>query len=142
MTPTGRESPNEERAIKTDRETAPVSKSRIWAGSIMSLLPAGFLLFDGVMKLAKPEVVVKATVELGYAERVIVPLGMILIACTVLYLIPRTVGLGAILLTGYLGGVVATHVRVGAGWLPIAFPFSWRRCSGQGWSCGTDGCAT
>jgi hypothetical protein len=93
-----------------------------WAGRIMSALPALFLLVDGAMKLVKPEPVVKATVELGYSESVIFSLGIVLLACTVLYLIPQTAVLGAILLTGYLGGAVATHVRVGAGWFPISFP--------------------
>jgi hypothetical protein len=88
----------------------------------MSALPALFLLVDGAMKLAKPELVVKATVELGYPESVIVSLGIVLLACVVLYLIPQTAVLGAILLTGYLGGAVATHVRVGAGSFPISFP--------------------
>src|SRR5204863_7155174 len=80
------------------------------------------LLFDGAMKLAKPEPVVKGTVELGYPENVIVPLGVVLLICTILYLIPRTAVLGAILLTGYLGGAVATHVRAGQGPFEIVFP--------------------
>jgi hypothetical protein len=63
------------------------------------------------MKLVKQSFSVKGTVELGYPESVIVPLGAILVACTVVYLIPRTSILGAILLTGYLGGAVASHVR-------------------------------
>jgi formate-dependent nitrite reductase membrane component NrfD len=58
-------------------------------GRIMSALPALFLLVDGAMKLVKPEVVVKTTVELGYGETVILPLGVVLLACTILYLIPR-----------------------------------------------------
>lgn len=94
----------------------------LWAGRIMSALPALFLLVDGAMKLVKPEPVVKATVELGYPESVIFGLGIVLLACTVLHLIPQTAVLGAILLTGYLGGAVATHVRVGAGLFPISFP--------------------
>lgn len=88
----------------------------------MSTLPALFLLLDGAMKLIKPEPVVSATVELGYSETVIVPLGVVLLACTILYLIPRTAVLGAILLTGYLGGAVATHVRAGQGPFEILFP--------------------
>jgi hypothetical protein len=68
---------------------------------------------DGVMKLMKPEMVVKATVELGYPESVILELGIVLLICVILYAIPVTSVLGAILLTGYLGGAVATHVRVG-----------------------------
>jgi hypothetical protein len=98
------------------------SKALLWTGRIMSALPALFLLVDGAMKLVKPEVVVKATVELGYAESVILPLGVVLLTCTVLYLIPQTAVLGAILLTGYLGGAVATHVRVGHGLFEILFP--------------------
>lgn len=65
--------------------------------------------------------VIEGSVKLGYSESVIIPLGTVLIACTVLYLIPRTAVLGAILLTGYLGGAVATHVRVGDGIFPVAF---------------------
>jgi DoxX-like family len=103
-------------------QTVPVSKKRLWAGRIMSALPALFLLVDGAMKLVKPEPVVKATVELGYAETVILPLGVVLLACTTLYLIPRTAVLGAILLTGYLGGAVATHVRAGHGPFEMLFP--------------------
>ena len=99
-----------------------VSRKALWTGWILAALPALFLLFDGVMKLFKPEFVVKATVQLGYSESVIVPLGIVLTVCTVLYLIPRTAVLGAILLTGYLGGAVATHVRVGAGVFEITFP--------------------
>ena len=96
----------------------------IWAGRIVSWLPAAFLLVDGVAKLFKPAAVVEATVKLGYPESVITPLGILLIACTVLYLIPRTAVVGAILLTGYLGGAVATHVRVDEGVFPVAFAFT------------------
>lgn len=60
--------------------------------------------------------------RLGYPERVIVPLGIVLLTSTLIYLIPRTAILGAILLTGYLGGAVATHVRAGQGWFEILFP--------------------
>ena len=93
-----------------------------WIGLVMSGLPALFLLVDGVMKLFEPAVVVDTTVQLGFPEAVILPLGVVLLACTVLYLVPRTAVLGAILLTGYLGGAVATHVRVGEGAFPILFP--------------------
>jgi hypothetical protein len=100
----------------------PVSNGRRWGGRIMSWLPALFLLIDGVMKLFKPAVVVEATVKLGYPENTILPIGIVLTVCTILYLIPRTAVLGAILLTGYLGGAVATHVRVGEGLFPVSFP--------------------
>jgi hypothetical protein len=90
-----------------------VSKKALWAGRIISVLLALFLLFDGGMKLVKPAFVVEATVQLGYPESVILGLGIVLIACTAIYLIPRTSILGAILLTGYLGGAIASHVRAG-----------------------------
>ena len=98
------------------------SSRRLWAGRIISAVPALFLLVDGAMKWVKPEVVVTTTVRLGYAKTVILPLGVVLVACTILYLIPRTEVLGAILLTGYLGGAVATQVRVGHGLFEILFP--------------------
>lgn len=98
-----------------------VSKKSFWAGRIVSWLLALFLLLDGAMKLAKPAFVVEATVKLGFSESVIVLLGIVLITCTILYLIPITSVLGAILLTGYLGGAVATHVRMGQELFPIFF---------------------
>lgn len=93
----------------------------VWAGRIVSWLPGLFLLLDGVAKLFKPAPVIEGTVKLGYSESVIIPLGIVLIVCTVLYLIPRTAVLGAILLTGYLGGAVATHVRAADGIFPVVF---------------------
>jgi len=102
--------------------TTEVSKSAQWAGYVLSVLPSLFLLLDAVMKLFKPSFVVEATTKLGYQESVIVPLGIVLLVCTVLYLVPITSVLGAILLTGYLGGAVATHVRMSEGAFPILFP--------------------
>jgi hypothetical protein len=115
------ERPGEERFVGSTTQTAavsnsrsaPISKKRLWAGRILSGLPALFLLADSVGKFVKPAPVVEGTVKLGYQESVLLPLGFVLLACTVLYLIPRTSVVGAILLTGYLGGAVATHVRVG-----------------------------
>ena len=103
-------------------ERDPVSKGAYWAGYVLGGLPALFLLMDGGMKLGKPSFVVEATTKLGYSENVIVPLGIVLLLSTVLYLVPFTAILGAILLTGYLGGAVATHVRTGAGAFEILFP--------------------
>ena len=91
----------------------PVSKARLWTGRILSALPALFLLMDGIMKVMKPDFVVKATVELGYPEDVIFGLGIVVLICVILYIIPNTAVLGAILLTGYLGGAVASHLRHG-----------------------------
>jgi len=112
----------EEKIMQASAQPAPVSKKTSWAGIVISALPALFLLFDGVMKLVKPAFVVDTTVRLGYPESVILGLGIVLTACTVIYVIPRTAVLGAILLTGYLGGAVATQVRAGGGPFPILFP--------------------
>ena len=89
------------------------TKKRPWAGIVISAIPTLFLLMDAVGKLVRPEPVVTGTVELGYPETVILPLGIVLLICTILYAVPKTSVLGAILLTGYLGGAVATHVRIG-----------------------------
>ena len=99
-----------------------ITKKQLWVGRILSALPALFFIVDGGMKLIKPPPVVEATVRLGYPESTIAGLGTVLLACTAIYLIPRTSILGAILLTGFLGGAVATHVRVGDGLFPILFP--------------------
>ena len=94
----------------------------LWAGRIACAVPVLFLLFDGVAKLIKPAPVVEATVRLGYPESVVPGLGILLLVCTVVYMVPRTSVLGAILLTGYLGGATATHVRIGDPLFPILFP--------------------
>jgi len=99
-----------------------ISDKRLWAGRIMSGLPTLFLLMDGSMKLYKPQAVVEATVQMGYRESAILGLGVVLVLSTLLYLLPRTAILGAILLTGYLGGAVASQVRVGAVAFNIIFP--------------------
>jgi hypothetical protein len=99
-----------------------VSKATLWIGRGMSILVVLFFLLDGVMKLFKPAPVIEATEKLGYQQSVIIPLGIVLIACTVLYMIPQSAVLGAILLTGYLGGAVASHLRAGDDWFPILFP--------------------
>jgi hypothetical protein len=102
--------------------TTSVSKARLWTGWVVGALPALFLLLDGAMKLPKPSFVVKATTDLGYPEYVIVPLGVVVLVCSILYLIPQTAVLGAILLTGYLGGAVASHARHEDGAFAIFFP--------------------
>ena len=98
------------------------TKGELIGGWVLGGLPAAFMLLDGVMKLVKPEFVVQETVRIGYEESVIVGLGIAVLICTVLYLVPKTSALGAILLTGYLGGAVATHVRLWEGWFPVLFP--------------------
>ena len=95
---------------------------RVWAGRVMSVIPVLFLLADGAAKLFKPAPVVEATLRLGYPESSIVGIGVLLLICTLIYAVPRTSVLGAILLTGYLGGATATHVRVGDTLFTILFP--------------------
>ena len=90
-----------------------MTKTQLWAGRIVSGIPILFLLMDAGMKIAKAQLAVEGTRQLGYPEESIVPLGIVLLLSTVLYAVPRTSLIGAILLTGYLGGAVATHVRVG-----------------------------
>jgi hypothetical protein len=100
-----------------------ISNVQLWAGCIMSGFAGLFLLVDGGMKLFKPAVVLKATRELGYPESEIVGIGVLVLVCTVLYLFPRTSILGAILLTGHLGGAIASQVRVEAPWFNVIFAF-------------------
>ncbi len=90
-----------------------VSKAARWTGRVLSALVVLFMLFDCIMKIASVRAAVEGTVKLGYQESVIVPIGITLLICTILYAIPRTSALGAVLLTGYLGGAVASNVRVG-----------------------------
>lgn len=96
-----------------DTQNAPISKTVLWAGWVMSALPVLMLLFSGVMKPMQPAAVVEGFVHLGYPASLALGLGGIELACVVVYLIPRTSVLGAILLTGYLGGATATHLRIG-----------------------------
>ena len=92
-------------------------------------MPALVLLLDAATKLVKPGFVVRAKGDLGFPESVIVPLGIVLAGCTILYLIPRTTALGAILLAGHLGGAIAARVRHEDSWLPIVFLRRFRRPS-------------
>jgi DoxX-like family len=87
----------------------------IWVGRILSALAIAFFVMDGVMKLIQPQVVIDATRQIGWPvdPMTLTSLGLILLACTALYAFPRTAVLGAILLTGYLGGAVASHARHG-----------------------------
>jgi DoxX-like family len=107
-----------------DPQTVPVSKGMLWTGRILGGLPALFMLMGGVMDLVKPPSVVEGTIKMGYPESIIFGLGVAVLVSVILYLIPRTAVLGAILLTGYLGGAVATHVRVGENlklFVPVLF---------------------
>jgi hypothetical protein len=97
--------------------------TRTRVGTALSAVAVAFLLFDSVGKLLEVAPVVAGTTQLGYPEGVVRTLGVILLLCVVVHLIPRASVLGAILLTGYLGGAVATHVRVGSPLLThVLFP--------------------
>jgi hypothetical protein len=104
------------------RSERTISKTLIWTGRVLSGLAVAFFLMDGAMKLWKPAVVVEATRQLGYPESDILGIGVLLLTCTALYIFPRTSILGAILLTGYLGGAVASQLRAGNGWFNVVFP--------------------
>lgn len=95
----------------------PPSRAALWGGRVMSGLGCLFLALDATMKLLQRPEAVQGTVELGYPASVIPGLGVVQLVCLALYLWPRTAVLGAVLWTGYLGGAVATHVRLEHPWL-------------------------
>ena len=107
--------------------SAPVSKKMFWSGIVMSALPALLMVFSAIMKFAHPPAVVDGFNHLGLPIDLVIKLGVLEIACAVIYLIPRTAFLGAILVTAYLGGAIATTVRVGDAYLAtvIAGVFVW-----------------
>ncbi len=89
------------------------SKARRWSGRVVSGIAIAFLLFDSITKILELPWVVKASTQAGFPAGAIRPVGLVLLACTVIYGIPRTAVLGAILLTGYLGGAVEMNVQAG-----------------------------
>jgi DoxX-like family len=105
-----------EQAMTTIAETAPVSKPALWMGRLLSGLVILFMLFDGAVKLVPWPIVTETMDRIGYgsSESLARSLGIISIVCTVLYSVPPTSILGAILLTGYLGGAMASHLRIGS----------------------------
>ena len=86
----------------------------VWLGRIASALVTLFLIFDGVLKVMEVDIALKTTVQLGYPEHVVFGLGVLTLVIAALCAVPRTAVLGAILLTGLLGGAMATHLRVGS----------------------------
>jgi hypothetical protein len=106
----------EAQTMTTDATTARPSKAMRWTGYVLSGLVVLFMLMDSGMKLVALPVVLETQAQLGWPDEAGMArgLGALLLACTVLYLIPHTSVLGAVLLTAYLGGAVATHVRVGS----------------------------
>ncbi len=85
----------------------------IWSGYVIGVLPCLLLLFSGTMKLIQPAGLADNFAKIGWPAKYALPLGLVEITCTLLYLFPRTAYLGAILLTGYMGGAIATHARLG-----------------------------
>lgn len=106
--------------MHTTTHAGPLSQGMMWVGRVITALVALFLIFDSAVKLLKTPQAVQGTVQLGYPEGTIVPIGITLLVSLVLYLIPRTSIPGAILLAGYLGGATSSMVRVSSPW--ILFP--------------------
>jgi hypothetical protein len=90
-----------------------MTSTRTWTGRILTGLVTAFLLFDGGVKVFNPGFAAAAAPQIGYAASLILPIGLIELACLAVYLIPQTSALGAVLLTGFLGGAISTHFRVG-----------------------------
>lgn len=94
-------------------KTSTYSKAMLWTGYVISALPGLLLLSSGINAMTKSPMVVEGTAHLGYSVNIVPTIGILAIISTILYAIPRTAVLGAILLTGYLGGAVASHLRIG-----------------------------
>lgn len=99
--------------MNTAVATPAISNGALWTGRILSGLVIAFLLFDGAIKLVPLQVVHDTMATLGLPSELARTLGVLTLACTILYAWPRTAILGAILLTGYLGGAIAIHLRIG-----------------------------
>jgi DoxX-like family len=108
--------------VQSLTQAGPVSKGRLWTGRIISALVVLFLLFDSITKVMKVRAVIEASAQLGYPANTIFTIGIILLVCTVFYIIPQTAVLGAILLTGYLGGAVAANLRISSAMFNTLFP--------------------
>jgi hypothetical protein len=98
-----------------------VSRGKLWAGAIIGTLLVAFLIFDALTKIIQTDAVVRASAQLGLPATAVPTIGIVLLICTAIYVVPATRMLGAILLTGYLGGAVAMHVRSENGAFPIIF---------------------
>jgi uncharacterized membrane protein YphA (DoxX/SURF4 family) len=108
--------------MESSPSPAPVSKKILWSGRILSAVPVLMLLFSGVMKFIPSPQLAEGFAHLGWPMSSAITLGLLELGCTIIYLIPRTAVLGAILLTGYMGGAIATHVRIGeAVYLHVVF---------------------
>jgi hypothetical protein len=99
--------------MQSNGQPAPASNKALWIGRIMSAIVVLMLLMSGIMKLMKPAAVVEGFASLGWPEQYAFGLGILELACAAVYMIPRMSIFGAILVTGYFGGAIATHVRLG-----------------------------
>lgn len=90
----------------------------LWTGRVLSALPIPLLVMSAVMKLTQPPEVLEGMQKFGFDSKLLLPLAIIELGCTALYLIPQTAVLGAVLLTGYLGGAIVTHLRTDGGYWP------------------------
>jgi hypothetical protein len=105
--------------MRSDSQVSHISNKVIWVGRIVTAVAALMLVFSAVMKLIKPAPLLTEFARLGYPEGVVIGIGILELLCAVVYVIPRTSILGAILMTAYLGGATATHVRIGD---PFIYP--------------------
>jgi len=108
--------------MPTTAQGVVVSKKSFWAGRILSILIVLLMLFDGISKVMKPASVVQDFAQAGWPASLVVVVGAIALVCTALYAIPRTSILGAILLTGYLGGATASNLRIGLSMIIVLAP--------------------
>lgn len=99
-----------------------ISKGRLWTGRVLTTLVVLFLVFDGVTKVMKEQYVMAAAIQLGFPGYTMPIIGYVLLICTLIYVIPRTAVLGAVLLTGYLGGAVVVQIRVANPVFETVFP--------------------
>lgn len=107
--------------MQSTSQASSISKGALWGSRIITVLIALFMIFDGVTKIMKVPQVMEANVPLGIPEGQIPGIGILLLVCLVIYLIPQTSVLGAILMTGYLGGAIEANLRANMGAFPIVF---------------------
>jgi hypothetical protein len=108
--------------MQTEIQIAPASNKLLWTGRVLSILSVLFILFDSVLHLLKPAPVVQAFTQLELPLRLSITIGLIQLICLILYVIPRSAVLGAVLLTGYFGGAIAIQMRVGSPLFECIFP--------------------
>ena len=110
--------------MESTAQSVPVSKASLWTGRIISGFVVLFMIFDGVTKIMKVQQVIEATIRIGFPVSTVAGVGITLLICVALYVVPATSVLGAILLTGYLGGATAANVRAGSPVFNTVFPIA------------------